>query len=161
MNESMKNKAKRFWAKNKYKIIAVVALLGFATYEIVKHSQTQPTDEEIEEVVLDALDEEYENPIEEESSFEKRQKDPKYQLDNGGWVTDDYEMEDFHTKDGQTIAVTEMIINDVPVENLGVFGGDIQKKFDELYPDHKPVTDVSMIIDLRNDPSFKKEEPAA
>lgn len=93
-----------------------------------------------------------------ENSFEARKKDPKYQLANGGWITDDYEMCDWACPDGTVISSTEMIINDLPIGNMGVFGEDICKKLDELYPDHKPITDVSMTIDLRSDPTFGKEE---
>lgn len=99
-----------------------------------------------------------ESSLEVEDSFEARKKDPKYQLANGGWITDDYEMCDWKCPDGTVISSTEMIINDLPIGNMGVFGEDICKKLDELYPDHGPITDVSMIIDLRSDPTFGKEE---
>lgn len=171
MKESMKNKAKKFWAKHKWTIISVVAVLGCAGYAYAKYHNVHLSDEEIEQngrlvdakpsdkEIAEALATVANNEI--DAYWDRRQKDPKYQLANGGWITDDYEMEDFKTTDGQTITCVEMIINDLPVENLGIFGEDVQKKLNELYPDHKAVTDVSMIVDFRHDPSFKKEEPAA
>lgn len=94
----------------------------------------------------------------EDDPFEARKKNPKYQLANGGWITDDYEMCGWECPDGQQGEITEMIINDLPIGNMGVFGEDICKKLDELYPNHKPITDVSMTIDLRSDPTFGKKE---
>lgn len=169
MKESMMNKAKKFWATHKYKIMGVLTLAGIGTYAYCKYRQSQPSDEEIEKAVTTTTAD-LENMVEEvESKFDRRQKDPAYQLENGGWITDDYELGPFKSDDGKEINCVEMLINDLPIGNLGVFADDISKKLDEMYPNHGPLTDVSMIVDLRSDPTFeskshqdiRKEEPAA
>lgn len=155
MKESMKNKVKLFWAKHKYKIITVVTIFGCTAYAYAKyHNQDDPSDEEIRENGRLGPSE---SSDEEESDFDKRQKDPAYQLANGGWITDDYELGPFTSDAGDEINCVEMIINDLPIGNLGVFADDISKKLDEMYPNHGPLTDVSMIIDLRSDPTFEGE----
>lgn len=166
MKESMMNKAKKFWAAHKYKIMGVLTLAGIGTYAYCKYRQSQSSDEEIEKAVTTELANTAEKT---ETEFDRRQKDPAYQLENGGWITDDYELGPFTSDDGKEINCVEMIINDLPIGNLGVFADDISKKLDEMYPNHGPLTDVSMIVDLRSDPTFegashqdiRKEEPAA
>lgn len=157
MKESMMNKAKKFWAAHKYKIIGVVAVLGCAGYAYAKYHNCQFSDEEIEKngrLAEPVNDSKSDNT---ESEFDRRQKDPAYQLANGGWITEDIEVGPFTSDDGKEIQCVEMIINDLPIANLGVIAEDISKKLDEMYPNHGPLTDVSMIVDLRSDPTFEGE----
>lgn len=85
-------------------------------------------------------------------------KNLKNLLEHGGQIEYDFECADWTPSDGRVISSYETTVNYLPIGNMGVFGEDICKKLDELYPDHKPITDVSMIIDLRSDPTFGQEE---
>lgn len=43
MKESMMNKAKKFWAAHKYKIMGVLTLAGIGAYSYCKYRQSQPS----------------------------------------------------------------------------------------------------------------------
>lgn len=159
MKTTTKTKIKNFWEKHWYKIVAVVGLVGLGVYEYNKYRQDNLSEEEVNDAIATVgnnLAESATDATEEDDWFETRRKDPARQLENGGWITDDYEMEGWTTKSGQKGEIVEMVVNDLPIDNMGAFGDDIQKKLTELYPNSKAITDVSMIIDLRHDPDFVK-----
>lgn len=151
MKESMMNKAKKFWAAHKYKIMGVLTLAGIGTYAYCKYRQSHLSDEEINSAIENVA-----NGFMKEadqagslSAWDEKENDPKYQLANGGWVTDEY----FVDGDG----IREFIVNDVPLANIGTLGDDLVARLNEQFPDQYKFELGSMIVDIY----CNKEEPAA
>ena len=150
MKESMMNKAKKFWAAHKYKIMGALTLAGIGAYAYCKYRQSQPSDEEIDKAVKDPLSELEKSG---ESDWDVLANDPKNQLANGGWVADQY---------GVCDDIEEFIVNDVPLTNIGTFGDDLIVRLKEQHPEYDSFELGSMIVDIYcNKGQEKKEEPAA
>lgn len=146
MFKNLKEKAKKFWYNNKTKIIAVatgVAAVGgvvLLVYTGKKNMDLKLQEEAIEKERKDA-----EQKAEWDAEWEQMKNDPARKLAHGGWVTESYDIGDA-CEDGYEIQ--EFIINDLPLENLGVFGEDMVARMKEMFPDLDDTDLGSIIIDM-------------